>query len=268
MAVASVVGSRLRRLHDKLREKARGEAPAKGREAAEGPTITAVLTLLALLLGFSFNLAMERFEQRRQLVVEEANAIDTAYLRAQLLPEPHRKRISEILVAYTDNRIALATIGAKRSPALLARNDELITNLWAATAAALDSIGRPDFSNAFLRSINGVTEVDNARKNARLIRVPDEIFAVLFAYMVATSGLLGYLLTGLQGKLSSALVLVLMALFLLLIIDIDRPMQGAIRESQAPMEQLRAKLASEPASVFDRYKPVAPLGQAAPTQRP
>jgi hypothetical protein len=264
MAIASVTGGRLRRWHDRT-----AAPPPPGRaQPAEGPTVTAVLTLLALLLGFSFNLAMERFEQRRQLVVEEADAIDTAYLRAQLLPEPHRKRIGDILIAYTDNRIALATIGAKREPALLVRNDALITDLWAATSAALGGIDRPDFSNAFLRSMNQVTELDATRKNARLIRVPEEIFAVLFVYMVVTSGLLGYLLTGLQGKLSAALVLVLMALFLLLIIDVDRPMQGTIRESQAPMEQLRARFAAQPPSVFDRYKPAARAGALTPPPAP
>jgi hypothetical protein len=260
MAAALVAGSWLRRLNDR----ARGEQPGAGKDTAEGPTVTAVLMLLALLLGFSFDLAMQRFEQRRQLVVDEANAIDVAYLRAQLLPEPHRTRMSDLLVAYTDNRIALAKIGYKRAPQLLVRNDALITDLWAATSAALDSIRSPDFSNAFLTSMNTLTDLDATRKNARLIHIPGEIFAVLFLYMVVTAGLLGYLLTGLQGRLTSALVLVLMALFLLLIIDIDRPMQGAIRESQAPMEQLRAKFAAEPSSVFDRYKPAASSGRAAP----
>jgi hypothetical protein len=74
----------------------------------EGYIVSAVLGLLALLLGFTFSMAADRFDARRLLVLDEANAIGTAYLRAQLLPEPHRTRTSELLVRYTDNRIALA----------------------------------------------------------------------------------------------------------------------------------------------------------------
>jgi hypothetical protein len=69
---------------------------------------------------------------------------------------------------------------------------------------------------------------------------------------------------GLTGKLSSAVVLALMALFLLLVIDIDRPLQGTIRESQAPMEQLRAALAARPSSTFDRYKTAPAPAQMRP----
>ncbi len=250
MALASVLAARLRGWRDKTI----GPLPTDVDDALDGPTVTAVLTLLGLLLGFSFNLAMERYEQRRMIVVDEANAIGTAYLRAQLLPQPHRKRLGDLLVAYTDNRIALARAGPNRSPSLMARNDALITDLWAATSASLDSIGRPDFSNAFLQSMNQLIDLDATRRNARLIHVPDEIYAVLFAYMIVTSGLLGYLLTGLQGRLTSALVLVLMAMFLLLIFDIDRPTQGMTQESQAPMEQLRATLTGQSPDVFDRYK--------------
>jgi hypothetical protein len=263
MAAASIVGSQLRRWHDRTARVSAGVS-----DEAKGPTITAVLTLLALLLGFSFNLAMQRYETRRQLVVDEANAIDTTYLRAQLLPEPHRKRIGDLLIVYTDNRIALATLGARRAPELLAKNDAILTDLWAATSAALGAIDRhPDFSNAFLASMNELINLDTARKNARLIHVPAEIFANLIIYMAVTSALLGYLLSGLQGRLTSLLVLALMAMFLLLVLDIDRPLQGALRESQAPMRQLRASFAARPAPVFDRFKtsaPATPKSAAAP----
>jgi hypothetical protein len=106
--------------------------------------------------------------------------------------------------------------------------------------------------------MNSLIDLDVTRKNARLIHIPDEIIGIMFLYMIITSGLLGYLETGAPGKLSSGLVLVMMAMFLLLVVDVDRPTQGSIRESQAPMEQLRATLASRPTSVFDRYKSVAP----------
>ena len=247
MFVALVAGSRLRRRRDRTQAE-RGP----GWEASESAVI-AVSTLLALLLGFSFNLALDRFEARRMLVVDQANAIDAAYLYAQLLPEPHRRRISDILVAYTNNRIALATAEPPRGPALQAKNDALLTDLWAATSAALVGIGHPDYSNTFLRSTTRVIEIDAARQESRRIHIPSVMFEIMFAYMIVTCGLLGYLLTGVQGK-ASVLVLLLMAIFLLLVVDIDRPSEGAVRESQAPMEMPRAKLAARPRDVFDRYR--------------
>ena len=74
-----------------------------------GLVVSGILVVLGLLLGFTFSLALDRFEQRRMLVITEANAISTSYLRAQLLDEPDRTRLSNLLIAYTDNRVNLAT---------------------------------------------------------------------------------------------------------------------------------------------------------------
>ena len=75
----------------------------------EGYLVGSMLGILALLMAFSFSMALDRYEERRHLVIQEANAIGTAYLRAQLLDEPYRTRLSRLLVDYTDNRIALGT---------------------------------------------------------------------------------------------------------------------------------------------------------------
>src|SRR4051794_670555 len=71
--------------------------------AQEGYLVGSMLGILALLMAFSFSMALDRYEERRHLVVQEANAIGTAYLRAQLLDEPYRGRLSKLLVDYTDN---------------------------------------------------------------------------------------------------------------------------------------------------------------------
>src|SRR5688572_28662020 len=73
-------------------------APEHGGQ--ETSIVSGLLGLLALLLAFTFSLAIDRFEIRRQLVIADSNAVGTAYLRAQLLPEPHRTRLSGILVDY------------------------------------------------------------------------------------------------------------------------------------------------------------------------
>jgi hypothetical protein len=219
----------------------------------EGYVVSAVLGLLALLMGFTFSLAVDRFETRRTLVLEEANAIGTTYLRAQLLEQPHRERISQLLVNYTDNRIALAKAPPDRVAPLLAANDRMLTDLWAATASAFVTIKGIDFSSTFVDGVNNVIDLDAARKTARMARVPSEVFFVLFVYLVVTAGVLGYVFVGNRGRGAAIFMLVLLTLSLLLILDIDRPNKGGIRESQTAMEQLRATFKSQPPTVFDRY---------------
>lgn len=222
-------------------------------EGSEGFVISSVLGLLALLMGFTFSLAVDRFETRRALVLEEANAIGTTYLRAQLLPEPHRQRISGLLVDYTDNRLILAQAPPDQIPNLLARNDALITDLWAATASAFTAIKGLDFSSSFLETMNNLIDLDTSRKAARLVRVPTEVFFVLVVYMIMTAGVLGYILEGRRSVGVAAFMLGLLSLALMLIVDIDRPTKGGIREGQGPMEMLRASLKAQPPQVFDRY---------------
>jgi len=245
----------------------RGPHVETGSEGQQSYIVSAVLGLLALLMGFTFSLAVDRFEARRHLVLEEANAIGTAYLRAQLLSEPHRTRMSDILRRYVDNRIALAQAGPWHSSAFLARNDALVTDMWTATSAAFPTIQGLDFSSTYLNSVNAVIDLDAARKAARMARVPAEVFAVLLVYLITTAGVLGYVLKGAAGKAAGAFLLALFALSLALIVDIDRPTLGGIVESQGPMEALRKSLAAPP-SVFDRWRDdggkIAPGPAAAP----
>ena len=250
MCLAAVVGILL-----KASRQGRGAA-ADAEGGQEGYIVSAVLGLLALLLGFTFSMATDRFDARRVLVLQEANAVGTAYLRAQLLDAPHRQRATDLLLRYTDNRIALAKAapGGAEQRRLLALNDGMLTDLWAATAAAFESIKGLDFSSSYVDSINEVINIDQARKTARLARVPGEVFAALFIYLVTTAGVLGYVMKGGRGHLAAIFLLLLLVLSLMLILDINRPMGGIVTESQRPMEDLRKTLAAQPPAVFDRWR--------------
>jgi hypothetical protein len=221
-------------------------------EPGEGYSVSAILGLLALLTGFTFSLVIDRFEARRQLVLEHANAIGTAYLRVQLLPEPHRARLSGLINEYTDNAIALAKAPPGRAGVLVAQEDNILTRLWAATMAGYDSIKDLPFSGTFISSINSLIDMDGARRAARSARVPIEVFAVLLVYLIGTAGVLGYVLRTRRGRFASYFLLVLLTLSQLLILDIDRPTTGSIRESQKPMEDLRESLKHQPPAAFDR----------------
>ena len=217
----------------------------------EGYLVSAVLGLFALLLGFTFALAVDRFDTRRVLVLDEANAIGTTYLRTQLLEAPHRERISALLVAYTNNRLALANAPRPVPHEMLAKNDELITQLWQATVAAFPTIRGYDFSSSYLESMNTVIDLDASRKAARLAHVPTEVFVVLAIYGTGAAFVLGYVLTGWRSRVAGTFLLALFTLSLLLIIDIDQPGTGGIRESQGPMERLQKSFAESPPEVFD-----------------
>ena len=89
---------------------------------------------------------------------------------------------------YTDNRIALATAKRGDVAKLLTDNDRMLTDLWAATTAAFDSISHLDFSTAFLQTMNNMIALDGARKASRLAHVPTEVLVVLSVYIVVTGG--------------------------------------------------------------------------------
>jgi hypothetical protein len=203
---------------------------------------SSVLALLALLLSFTFSLASDRFDARRILVVQEANAIGTLFLRTQLLEEPHRSRISRTIIAYTDNRIALAQAGPGANRDMLRENDRLLGQLWDESAAAFTTIRDLDFSSIFYESVNAVIEYDALRKAARLARVPSAIFIVLFLYVAAAAAMLGFFTQGKSGLVQAGLFLCLLMLFLIIVVDIDQPTTGGIRESQGPVERMRATL--------------------------
>ena len=248
MCLAGALGTAIR----VKRDKRKGEAGEF--DTQEGYVVSAVLGLLALLLGFTFSLAVDRFDSRRLLVLDEAKAIATTYLRAQLLTEPHRARMSDLLIRYSDNRIALAKAKPHEDSSSLANNEALITDIWVATIAAFDSIKDYDFSSAFLDSVNNVIELDAARKAARRSRIPSEVFVVLFVNLVIGASVLGYVLRRPRGRISAAFLLFLFTLALMLIVDIDRPTLGGIVEDQTPMEEMRRSIGVRAPATLDRLR--------------
>ena len=187
MALASLLGNVLRRRH--LREHGGSDEKV---DSEGGFMLSSVLGLLALLVGFTFSLALDRFETRRGLVLEEANAIGTAYLRTQLLEEPYRARISQLLVEYTDTRLEISRLPDSKARLLVPRNDALANSLWIETIAAWPTIRGYDFSSSYIDSMNTVIDLNESRKISRQAKVPHEVYAVLFIYLIATAGIVGY----------------------------------------------------------------------------
>jgi hypothetical protein len=254
MAVAAYVGWWLRQRRNK------SSRPVIDKEDdQENLVVSSVMGLLALLIGFTFSLAIDRFDTRRERVLMEANAIGTAYLRTQLLEEPHRARISKILVTYTDLSLELSQ--ARPGPAqqaLQKKNDALVTDLWAATMATFPTIRSYDFSSAYLDSINGLIDLNAARQQARRSRVPSEIFLSLYLYQLIAAGVIGYVLIGRGGRRTGVLLLLLFGISLVIVIDVDYPGGGGINTAQTPMLELKSSLAGWSSENFNRYSPAPP----------
>jgi len=207
-----------------------------------GYVVTAMLGLLAIVMAFTFSLSSERFEERRQLVIAQANAIGTAYLQAQLFDSPYRERLSGLLRAYTKQQVALANSGYPESGPLREQNNKLVTNIWKATEAAFNSVRNTAFASLFVASVNRVIDLDATRAAVRATRLPTEIFSVLCLFLISVAGVLGYEIGLERGLLLTSFVLGLMVMAFLLVLDLDRPQSGGIRETQGPMEQLQISL--------------------------
>lgn len=221
-------------------------------DAQEGYVVSSIFALLALLVAFTFGLAMDRFETRRHLVVEDATAIETLYLKSQLLEEPHRSRVSGLLVRYAQNHVELAQIHRDNAAAgkLLAEDNALLRELWTVTIPAFQSIRTIDFSSSFVDSVTDVVKVDAERKALRRAQIPDTIIIVLIFYALVASAVLGGVMHSRKAQQFSIALLALNILALMVITDINRPVEGTIRESQQPMEQMLQRLRANPPAVY------------------
>ena len=219
--------------------------------AQEGHLLGGALALLGLLLAFTFGMALNRYEQRRELVMKEANAISTAYLRTQLLDEPYRSALSQLLVDYTENRIALATNGGGRGP-LLTRNDQLLTEIWATVKASRESALAHGLTTALLTTFNEVIDLDAERKIAWDLRIPVEILVLVIIYLSVMGAVVGHQVDGPRGRRAALVLFFLVSLSITIIADLNRPMSGHMRETQEPMIMLLGSLKSQPPLVFDR----------------
>ncbi|HEY5459058.1 MAG TPA: hypothetical protein VIJ81_06245 [Sphingomicrobium sp.] len=262
MLIAAGAGRLIRKVQER-------RSPNKVREsgesvAQEGYLLASMLGLLGLLLAFSFGMVLNRYEARRELVTSEANAIGTAYLRAQLLDEPHRSRLSQLLFAYTSNRIDLAN-GGGDSRALLARNDQLLIDLWTAIRASRESALAHGVTTALLMSYNEVIDLDTERKVAWDLRVPVEVGVLLIAYLAVMAAVVGHQVDGPRGRRAATVFFITVALSITVMADLNRPMSGHARESQKAMLMLLQSLRAQPPQMFDRFNagPKEPSGREA-----
>ena len=222
---------------------------AKPQGTGSVPTLEAsILGLLALMIGFTFAVALSRFEARRQGVLNEANAIGTTALRARLLPAPHSQDCLKLLRDYVQVRLDLTqkTSSPLDLKPALARSNAIQEALWrqAKEVAAKNNGMVP--TGLFIQSLNEMIDDHEKRLVALISGVPNIVLIVLYTIAMVASAFAGYA-AGVEAQRSRGPMYVAMALFIaviLLIQDLDRPTSGFITASQQPMQDVAASIAT------------------------
>jgi hypothetical protein len=207
---------------------------------------TGVMGLLALLLAFTFSMSSTRYETRKLLLVDEANAIGTAWLRSGMLPEPYRSSVTGLLRDYTGFRLDYyQSVASDRSvDAALVKSRELQNQLWSQAVGVAEKDPRSIPIGLFISSLNDLIDVAARRDAARENHVPEPVLLFLFLVSILTMGLVGFGcgLGGHRNFSATAMICLFVGLVILVIIDLDRPRRGFIEISQQPMMELRQSL--------------------------
>lgn len=213
----------------------------KEREAPVGVMVGTTLGLLAFLLAFTFGLAAARFDTKRQWLLDEANAIGTCFLRAEMLPGGG-KEVRSLLRTYVDVRLETARTGNLEG---LRRSEEIQQQLWAHAVTVAASNPDPIVA-IFVQSLNEVIDLHAKRIEAALrSRIPGAIWLTLYAVSMLSFAGMGYH-SGLTGTTRSLAILGVAIAFcsvIWLIADLDRPLEGTLEVNQQTMIDLQKSMA-------------------------
>ena len=218
-----------------------------GAEAPIGSIVGATLGLLAFLLAFTFGITAARFDTRKQLLLDEVNAIGTAFLRTDFLVEPYRTEIRKLFRDYVDIRTAWVK-DPERLGDLLTKSVEIQDKMWSQAVEAVAKTPNQEITSSFIESLNEVIDFHTKRVTVALMyHIPTVIWYALIFVTVLAMGAVGYQfgITGGRSYFISVLLALTFSAVIYLIADIDRSLAGAIKVSQEPMIELQKKIDAE-----------------------
>lgn len=211
----------------------------------------ALLGVVGLILAFGLSLAVGRYEDRRAATVDEANAIGTSYLRAQLLAEPARRRSLQLFPRYT----ALAIQVSKEIPGspgmrrTTAAEGVLQRRLWRLAGQSIAAAPLASAPRLYVDSLNETFDSQSARLSALTNRVPGAVLALEVIGAAVAIGLLSVHISVLgRGLVAMLAAAALVTLLLLVTFDLDRPTRGLIKVPDTPLVAARASMALPPAA--------------------
>ncbi len=209
-----------------------------------------ILGLLALLLGFSFNMALQRFDARSAAAIEEANAIGTAWLRTALLPEQHAAEMASLLSDYVDIRLKGVKIdmaSPEKREEITAQTLQLQSQLWRVMTDGEAADVPPARAGLVIQALNQVIDSYGKRQAQLDKHVPEVVLFLLFVVFIVAGGILGVAagLAGGRPLLATVSMTTLIVLVIFIVIDLDRPRRGLIQVDQSSMLALRMQIDRE-----------------------
>lgn len=208
----------------------------------------ALIGLLSLMIGFTFSLALSRYEARRAAVLNEATAIGAAEERAALLLTAQAAPSRHLLDAYVETRIALGARGLRpagqRQTLQASRRLRETLLLEAEDAIRADTRSGPAI--LFVEAVNEVGDRDAERIAADRNQVPAAAFLTLYGLAMIAWGFVGYAggVNGTRNAGSAAVLAAAFATVITLVADLDRPESGLVTVGQQPLLDLRARAAA------------------------
>ncbi len=210
-------------------------------DAEFGIAQSAAFALVALLLGFSYSLALSRFDARREVTVHEANAIGTTILRVDLFDKPNATLMRGYLKRYVDARIdfAEAAVDAARRARAAQLSDSLQRQMWDLTMSTARRDEHSTMIPLFIATLNETIDVSTEQTAVLKAHIPDVVVAILVIVIIVASGMLGYGFgrATYRARIVSVIFAAMFGIVIGTILDLDRPQEGIIR---VPLDSLRA----------------------------
>ena len=227
---------------------------AKADEAAKdhfNAIRTSLLGLLALLLAFSFGMTAQRYDARRQLVIEDAIQLRALYLRTTVLADPRRAQLKRLLREYIDGRAdtnLMQQVLTRRAAAdLVARSEGIHARMWELVKSMGEQEALAGQAEELRKLLINVVSVHDKRVEAYLSRVPAPVIWLLMVSAVTTMMAVGFSggLSRHRGMLARALFTLLVCATILVVLELDRPEQGLLQVDQSPMIRLKQTVDQE-----------------------
>lgn len=232
------------RIGRSIRRRSKGE-----KESAVSSITGSILALVAFMLAFTFSMAASRYDDRKELVRNEANAISTAYLRSDFLSEPDRGETKKLFREYLDVRLAANPAGGRtRVNEALADSERIQRQLWNMAVVNARKDMNSDIAALYIDSLNTMIDIHSLRVAVGLkARIPSGVWLALSLIVFLGVIGVGYQAAIAESGRSVVAVLLTMAfaVVIALIVTLDHPLSGYISVSQQPLIDVRASMAAD-----------------------
>lgn len=208
-----------------------------------GAVVGGMLGLMAFMMAFTIGIVIAQHGDRKAMVVEEANAIGTAWLRAGFLESSDLSAIRSLLQEYAEIRIAAASDEALLGTTAV-RSEEIHNELWAIMEENVRQGNDSDIMGLTIESVNDVIDIHSERLFVASLRLP-RILGVLLALATILSFLLVGAASSADRKRDTVAIILFAVVFvavLIVIVDLDRPQEGLLRVPQTAMTDLLSRI--------------------------